>query len=104
MLIPVTPVPLVGVATEWGIELGDVLDEMTEVVVVDVVDVEAMVSDKAVYEIAAGDAGVAEPWCSQAGVGVATAVPAIRARGGSKTKFGSAASHILHVDHAGTKL
>jgi hypothetical protein len=103
MLIPVTPVPLIGVATAEAIELGAVLDGTIEGGVVDVIDVEAIVSGKAVYEVAAGDAGVVELWCSQAGVGVATAVPATRARGGSKTKFGSAASHILHVDHAGTK-
>ena len=35
---------------------------------------------------------------------MATVEPATRARGGSKTKLGSAASHILHVDHAGTRL
>lgn len=70
----------------------------------EVVDVGGMVSGKAVYEVAAGDAEVEEPWCIQAGVGVATVVPATRARGGSKTKLGSAASHMLHVDHAGTKL
>lgn len=74
------------------------------VVVVEVVDVEAMVSGRAVYEVAAGDAGVVESWCIQTGVGVATAVPATSARGGSNTKLGSAASHMLHVDQAGTRL
>jgi hypothetical protein len=104
MLIAVAPVPLIGVATADGIELGAMLDGTRELIVVDVIEVKDMVSGKAVYEVAAGVAGVVELSCSQAGVGVATAVPATRARGGSKTKFGSAASHILHVDHAGTKL
>ena len=104
MLMPVAPVPLVGVATAEGIDLDAMLDGTTGRVVVDVLDVEAIVSGKAVYDVAAGDAGVVGSGSSQATVGVATAVPATRARGGSKTKLGSASSHILHVDHAGTKL
>jgi len=60
MLIAVCPVPLVGVATADAIESGAVLDGTTELVVLDVSDVEAIVSGKAVYEVAAGDAGVVD--------------------------------------------
>lgn len=104
MLMPVAPMPLVGVGTAEAIELDAVLDGTTDGVVADGIDVETMVSGRAVYEVAAGDAGVVESWFPQAAVGVATVVPATKARGGSKTKFGSAASHMLHVDHAGTRL
>jgi len=53
--------PLVSVATTGAIELGAVLETSTEeVAVVDDIDVEAKVSGKAVYEVAAGDAGVVE--------------------------------------------
>ena len=69
-----------------------------------VVVVEATVSAKAVYVVDAGDAGVVVLVISKAGVGSATAVPSMSARGGSKTKFGSAASHMLQVDQAGTRL
>ena len=61
MLIPVAPVTLVGVGTAEAIDLDAVLDGTTDEVVADVIDVEAMVSGKAVYEVAAGDAGVVEP-------------------------------------------
>ena len=61
MLMPVAPMPLVSVATTGAIELGAVLETSTEeVAVVDDIDVEAKVSGKAVYEVAAGDAGVVE--------------------------------------------
>jgi hypothetical protein len=60
MLIAVAPVPLIGVATADAIELGAVLDGTTGLVVVYVIEVEDMVSGKAVYEVAAGDAGVVE--------------------------------------------
>lgn len=60
MLIPVAPMPLVGVGTAEAIELDDVLDETTAEAVADGIDVEAMVSGRAVYEVAAGDAGVVE--------------------------------------------
>jgi hypothetical protein len=60
MLIAVALVPLIGVATADTIELGAVLDGKTELVVVDVIEVEDFVSGKAVYEVAAGDAGVVE--------------------------------------------
>jgi len=61
MLMPVAPVPLVGVATAEAIELDAALDGTTDEVVADVIDVEAIVSGRAVYEVAAGDAGVVEP-------------------------------------------
>lgn len=61
MLIPVAPVPLVGVGTAEAINLDAGLDGTTCEVVADAIDVEAMVSGKAVYEVAAGDAGVVEP-------------------------------------------
>ena len=60
MLMPVAPMPLVGVGTAEAIELDDVLDETTAEAVADGIDVEAMVSGRAVYEVAAGDAGVVE--------------------------------------------
>ena len=60
MLMPVAPMPLVGVGTAEAIELDAVLDETTAEAVADGIDVEAMVSGRAVYEVAAGDAGVVE--------------------------------------------
>lgn len=60
MLMPVAPMPLVGVGTAEAIELDGVLDETTAEAVADGIDVEAMVSGRAVYEVAAGDAGVVE--------------------------------------------
>ena len=61
MLMPVAPVPRVGVATAEAIELDFELDETTDEIVADTLDVEAIVSGRAVYEVAAGDAGVVEP-------------------------------------------
>lgn len=58
--MPVAPMPLVGVGTAEAIELDGVLDETTAEAVADGIDVEAMVSGRAVYEVAAGDAGVVE--------------------------------------------
>ena len=91
MLMAVCPMPLDGRGAAEGIQVlaeldeGEGIVEVEEVEVGVVVDVVAMVSGKAVYEVSAGDA-----------------VPATKARGGSKTKFGRASSHILQEDHSGT--
>ena len=108
MLMAVCPMPLDGRGAAEGIQVlaevdeGEGIVEVEEVEVGVVADVVAMVSGKAVYEVSAGDAVAVVAGPFQGTVGVATAVPATKARGGSKTKFGSASSHILQEDHSGT--
>lgn len=115
MFMPVLPVPLVfvsGVCDEVDVVVvvaevvgSDELSELDSSVVfeVEAVDVVEIVSARAVYDVSAGAAGVVVAGSLKEGVGVATAVPSTKARGGSKTKLGRAASHMLQVDHAGTK-